>query len=61
MIETINKKTRNLLEREELKELKGKLKLDENSILICFSTEGDADPEHYKKVVYDGKDQSLFE
>jgi diaminopropionate ammonia-lyase len=41
-----------LLEREELKELKNKLKLDENSVIICFSTEGDTDPEHYKKVVH---------
>lgn len=50
-----------LLEREELKELKSKLKLDENSVIICFSTEGDTDPEHYNKIVYDGKNQSLFE
>jgi diaminopropionate ammonia-lyase len=49
-----------LLEREELKELKDKLKLDENSVIICFSTEGDTDSEHYKKVVYDGKNQSIF-
>lgn len=49
-----------LLEREELKELKSKLKLDVNSVIICFSTEGDTDPEHYKKVVLDGKNQSVF-
>ena len=50
-----------LLEREELKELKNKLELNEDSIILCFSTEGDTDPEHYRKVVYDGKDQSIFE
>lgn len=49
-----------LMEREELKELKTKLELDENSVIICFSTEGDTDPQHYKKVVYDGKNQSIF-
>lgn len=50
-----------LLEREELKELKRELQLAENSVIICFSTEGDTDPEHYKKVVYDGKNPSFFE
>lgn len=50
-----------LLEREEMKELKNKLELDENSVIVCFSTEGDTDPEHYRKVVYDGKNQSFFE
>jgi len=49
-----------LLEREEMKELKTKLALDENSVILCFSTEGDTDPEHYKKVVYDGKNPSIF-
>ena len=50
-----------LLEREELKELKDQLQLDENSVILCFSTEGDTDPEHYNKVVYDGKNPSPFE
>lgn len=49
-----------LMEREELKELKDKLQLDENSVILCFSTEGDTDPDHYKKVVYDGKNPSIF-
>lgn len=50
-----------LLEREELRELKNKLELNEDSVILCFSTEGDTDPEHYKKIVYDGKNQSIFE
>lgn len=50
-----------LLEREELKELKDQLQLDENSVILCFSTEGDTDPEHYNKVVYDEKNPSPFE
>lgn len=49
-----------LLEREELKELKDKLGLNEDSVILCISTEGDTDPVHYKKVVYDGKNQSIF-
>lgn len=42
-----------LLERNELKILKDKLKLNEKSVIICFSTEGDTDPEHYKKIILD--------
>lgn len=50
-----------LLERGELKELKDKLGLDENSVIPCFNTEGDTDPAYYNKVVYDGKNPSVFE
>ena len=35
--------------------LKEKLGLDENSVVLCFSTEGDTDPVHYRKIVYEGK------
>lgn len=40
-----------LLEKEELKPLKEKLKLNENSVIICFSTEGDTDPEQYRAII----------
>ena len=40
-----------LLEREELKILKDKLKLNENSVIICFSTEGDTDPKQYQAII----------
>jgi len=50
-----------LLERKELKELKDKLGFNENSVILCISTEGDTDPVHYNKVVYDGKNPSIFE
>ena len=40
-----------LLEREELKILKDRLKLDKNSVIICFSTEGDTDPEQYEAII----------
>ena len=39
------------LEKEELKPLKEKLKLNENSVIICFSTEGDTDPEQYRAII----------
>ncbi len=44
-----------LLEREELKDVKEKLKIDEHSIILCFSTEGDTDPQRYAEIVHDGK------
>lgn len=36
-------------------ELKKQLKLDENSKILCFSTEGDTDRENYRRIVWDGK------
>ena len=38
----------------QLSELKNKLKLDENSRVLFFSTEGDTDKENYKSIVWDG-------
>lgn len=37
-----------------LAELRAKLKLDENSRVLFFSTEGDTDKENYKSIVWDG-------
>ena len=37
-----------------LAELRKKLKLDENSRVLFFSTEGDTDKENYKSIVWDG-------
>lgn len=38
----------------ELIKYKEALELDENSIVLCFSTEGDTDKENYRKIVWDG-------
>ncbi len=46
-----------IMEMDEYKELKNHLKLDENSKVLLFSTEGDTDPERYKNIVWDGKDR----
>ena len=43
----------------ELKELKQRLQLDENSVVLFFSTEGDTDKENYRRIVWDGKYPSL--
>lgn len=40
-----------ILEKGELKNLKNKLKLNEKSVIICFSTEGDTDPEQYQAII----------
>lgn len=38
-------------------ELKASLKLDENSQVLLFSTEGDTDPDMYREVVWEGRNQ----
>ena len=38
----------------DLEELKKRLGLDENSIILCISTEGDTDKENYKAIVEKG-------
>ncbi|MDP0493527.1 MAG: diaminopropionate ammonia-lyase, partial [Fusobacterium sp. JB021] len=40
--------------KEEYKEFLNELKLDENSKVLCISTEGDTDLEGYKNVVWNG-------
>ena len=40
---------------KEYVELKEKLKLDENSKVLLFSTEGDTDPDKYREIVWKGE------
>lgn len=42
------------LRDERLNELKQDLQLDENSVVLCFNTEGDTDKENYRQIVWDG-------
>ena len=44
-----------LMVNESLRELKEKLDLNQQSRVLCINTEGDTDPNHYRKVVWDGK------
>ena len=46
------------MEREEYSELREELGLDENSVVLLISTEGDTDPIKYKEVVWDGEECS---
>jgi len=42
-----------LLTDPDMAEMKKALKIDRNSTILCFSTEGDTDPENYEKIVWD--------
>ncbi|ACA56506.1 diaminopropionate ammonia-lyase [Clostridium botulinum] len=39
----------------DMKELREQLNLDENSRILLFSTEGDTDPDKYRKIVWNGE------
>lgn len=43
-----------IMQMDELKELREALKLDKNSKILMFSTEGDTDPESYRNIVWNG-------
>ena len=43
-----------VLTNPALAEVKKQLQLDENSRILCFSTEGDTDRENYRSIVWDG-------
>ena len=43
-----------LTQREDLAWLKNLLRLDSDSIILCFSTEGDTDQESYRRIVWEG-------
>lgn len=44
-----------IMHNKNLEWLKEELKLDENSRILCFSTEGNTDKESYKDIVWNGK------
>ncbi|EPY2272518.1 diaminopropionate ammonia-lyase [Clostridium sporogenes] len=44
-----------IMTNNDMKELKEQLKLDENSRVLLFSTEGDTDPDKYRKIVWNGE------
>lgn len=43
-----------VLTNPALNEFRKKLQLNENSKILCFSTEGDTDRENYRRIVWDG-------
>ena len=42
------------LTNPKLQDIKDKLKINEDSVLLFFNTEGDTDQENYRKIVWDG-------
>lgn len=44
---------------ENMKDVKEKLGLDEKSVVLLFSTEGDTDPDKYRSIVWDGECPSI--
>ncbi len=44
---------------DKYKELRDTLKIDKNSKVLVFSTEGDTDPEMYRKIVWNGEYQNF--
>ncbi|MGL4982853.1 MAG: diaminopropionate ammonia-lyase [Treponemataceae bacterium] len=44
-----------ILQNPNYADLKKALQLDENSKILLFSTEGDTDPEKYRKIVWEGE------
>lgn len=47
-----------LMTSPALAEAKAKLGLNQDAQILLFSTEGDTDPDHYRSVVWDGKNPS---
>lgn len=50
-----------LMTNPEYEDIKKRLGLNENSSVLCFSTEGDTDKENYRAIVWDGKYPSVRE
>ena len=48
-----------ILEEDSLKEIADKLNINKDSKILIISTEGDTDPENYKRIVWDGAYTSI--
>lgn len=48
-----------ILYEDRLKEIADKLNINKDSKIFIISTEGDTDPENYKKIVWDGAYTSI--
>lgn len=49
-----------ILKEGQLEDMKRKLQLDEDSVVLFFSTEGDTDRKNYREIVWDGKCSSII-
>jgi len=48
-----------LMERDEYKDIRGRLKLDKTSVILIINTEGDTDPIKFRDIVWDGDYSSI--
>lgn len=48
-----------IMQSEDMTEFRNALKLEENSVILMFSTEGDTDPGKYLDIVWNGDYQSM--
>lgn len=48
-----------IMTREDMKDIREKLNLNENSRVLLFSTEGDTDPDKYRSIVWNGEYPSI--
>jgi diaminopropionate ammonia-lyase len=48
-----------IMTRDDMQDIKAALKLDENSRVLLFSTEGDTDPIRYREIAWDGDFPSI--
>jgi diaminopropionate ammonia-lyase len=48
-----------IMQNKSLDWMKKQLQLDENSRILCFSTEGDTDKDGYRRIVWDGENPSF--
>ena len=48
-----------IMTSDDMKNLREQLKLNKDSIVLLFSTEGDTDPDKYRSIVWNGEHQSL--
>jgi diaminopropionate ammonia-lyase len=44
-----------ILTNDSYRDLRKKMSLLKESRVLIFSTEGDTDPDHYRKIVWEGK------
>ncbi|HEX3051620.1 MAG TPA: hypothetical protein VHP83_13245, partial [Aggregatilineaceae bacterium] len=46
-----------IMERDELKDLRERMQLDRNSQILLINSEGNTDPNHFRRVAWDGAEQ----
>jgi diaminopropionate ammonia-lyase len=48
-----------ILTNDSYRDIRKEISLFKESRVLLFSTEGDTDPDHYRKIVWEGKHSSL--